>query len=95
MAVPPQRPVYAPTPPPRGQNGFLAGLAAVALVGLTVMAVVVTVLAIRVLDTQRDVDRAAARFERSSRDLGPTIDDLRDAAKALRETNQAQRQVAP
>lgn len=83
MVVPPQRPVQLP--PRRAGSGVLVGLAAVTLIALTVMAVVVTVLALRVLDTQRDVDRAAERFERSSRDLRPAIDDLRDAARALRD----------
>src|SRR5262245_8102221 len=80
-----------PAPRTTSPLRVLAGLACVAVI---VASVAVTILAVKLLSMTNDVNRAvddasrsARRLDTRSRDLQPTIHELRDAAQSLQSLN--------
>jgi hypothetical protein len=80
-----------PTPRQTSPLRVLAGIACLAVI---VAAVAVTALAVKLYGMTGDVDRAvddasrsARRLDTRSRDLQPTIRELRDAAESLQNLN--------
>jgi hypothetical protein len=95
-------------PAPR-QSSPLRVLAGGALVAVTIAAVLVSVLSVRLLGTAGDVDRVVAkadrvaddaersvnRLDRSTRDLDPAVRELRRAARALEQLGARAGTVSP